>query len=183
MPSAKLISGIFFCVLTKATRLVLVSIADDRSLGCSVCPGVRPPAADSKGFVQVSELHIAKPLCLNCTDRCIQYCHERTPKKYPWECVWHYKGAPCWNVETCPVFKIFQAVRNRKRCFQNTFESSVFKCGLKKPIDFWTLTNSYLSNIQFCIVYATLLNTVLTLFQMNINQESIIIPLHCTVLQ
>lgn len=48
MPSAKLIWGIFFCVLTKATRLVLVSIADDRSPGCSVCPGVRPPAADSK---------------------------------------------------------------------------------------------------------------------------------------
>lgn len=47
-------------MLTKATRLVLVSIADDRSLGCSVCPGVRPPAADSKGFVQVSELHIAE---------------------------------------------------------------------------------------------------------------------------
>lgn len=60
MPSAKLIWGIFFCALTKATRLVLVSIPDDRSLGCSVCPGVGPPAADSKGFVQVSELHIAE---------------------------------------------------------------------------------------------------------------------------
>lgn len=52
MSSAKLIWGIFFCALTKATRLVLLSIADDRSLGCSVCPGVGPPAADSKGFVQ-----------------------------------------------------------------------------------------------------------------------------------
>lgn len=60
MQSAKLIWGIFFCALTKATKLVLVSIADDRSLGCSVCPGVRPPAADSRGFVQVSKLCIAE---------------------------------------------------------------------------------------------------------------------------